>query len=190
MHIIPALSKFLAKYPKISIDFNLSDTVVDLISGGFDIAIRNSPLKDSTLVARKLAKDERIICASPDYLAKNNLPKTPQDLKNHQIVALSGLENWYFTNNEHVKDQGRLKVDNGEAMRDASINGLGISINSKWSVYKNLADGSLVEIMQNYPLVKNSDIWLVYPNAKFVTPKVKVFIDYFIEHFSNPIWQR
>ena len=77
IHLLPALKGFLSTYPDLSLDLRLSDTIVDLVEGGFDIAIRNSELTDSTLIARKLAPDKRIICAAPDYLERNGIPQSP-----------------------------------------------------------------------------------------------------------------
>ena len=81
-----ALNGFLSRYPDLSIDLRLSDSIVDLVEGGFDIAIRNADLKNSTLIARKLAPDNRIVCVSPGYLEKFGEPTSPDDLRNHQCV--------------------------------------------------------------------------------------------------------
>lgn len=93
MHLIPALKEFTQQHPNLNIDLMLSDTIIDLVEGGFDIAIRNSELKDSSLIARKLANDRRILCASPGYLASQGEPKTPQDLTSHNCITLFGLDN-------------------------------------------------------------------------------------------------
>lgn len=193
MHILPALTDFLALYPDLNVDLKLSDTIVDLVEGGFDIAIRNSQLKDSSLIARKLARDTRILCASPDYLKKNPAPVTPQDLNSHQCITLMGLDDWAFQTPKgqvHIKAKGNFRTDNGEAVRDACINGLGITINSRWSIYNHLKNGELVQILEDYPLISHADIWAVYPSSRLLAPKVRAFIDYFTEHFGdNPYWE-
>lgn len=193
MHILPALTDFLALYPDLNVDLKLSDTIVDLVEGGFDIAIRNSQLKDSSLIARKLARDTRILCASPDYLKKNPAPVTPQDLHSHQCITLMGLDDWAFQTPKgqvHIKAKGNFRTDNGEAVRDACINGLGITINSRWSIYNHLKNGELVQILEDYPLISHTDIWAVYPSSRLLAPKVRAFIDYFTEHFGdNPYWE-
>ncbi|WP_299732917.1 LysR family transcriptional regulator [uncultured Endozoicomonas sp.] len=189
MHLVPGLKGFLELYPDISIDLNLSDTVVDIVAGGFDVAIRSAALKDSTLIARALAPDRRIICASPDYIKKQGAPETPEDLKNHDCVILSGIDNWSFKTPEgdtHVKISGRLHLDNGSAMREASVEGLGLSLNSTWSVYKQLKRGTLIQVLKDYPLISGSSIWAVYPSSRQVSPKVKAFIDYFHHLFGTP----
>ncbi|TNE87773.1 MAG: LysR family transcriptional regulator, partial [Gammaproteobacteria bacterium] len=188
MHLVPALKGFLDRYPDLDIDLRLSDTIVDMVEGGFDIAIRNAELKDSTLIARKLMADERIICASPEYLETYGEPNSPNDIKDHRCVNLSGLETWTFNTPEGplaVKTKGRIRTDNGEAMRDACADGLGLAINSKWSVYKHLERGELVQVLDEYPLVSDAAIWVVYPSSRLLAPKVRAFIDYFAERFSN-----
>ncbi|CAH1528417.1 MULTISPECIES: LysR family transcriptional regulator [Vibrio] len=189
LHLVPALKGFMAAYPELTVDFRFSDSIIDMVEGGFDVAIRLAELKDSTLVARKLAPDRRIIVASPEYLEKHGTPKTPQELAEHECVTLMGLDNWVFeTPDGHyaMRASGSFRTDNGDAMRDACIDGLGVSINSIWSVYKQLQAGELVEILEDYPLVMNASIWAVYPSSRLIAPKVRAFIDYFAEHYGQP----
>jgi len=201
MHILPALNYFLKTYPNLHVDLKLSDTIVDLVEGGFDIAIRNSALKDSSLIARKLAPDNRILCASPNYLAKHGEISTPDDLTHHQCITLMGLDNWEFKNTKGsskgskgsitIKAQGSFRTDNGEALRDVCVNGLGITISSKWSIYQQLKRGELVQILEDYPLVSDTAIWAVYPSSRLLAPKVRAFIDYFANHFGGvPYWEQ
>jgi len=194
MHLLPALTDFFKQYPELHVDLKLSDTIIDLVEGGFDIAVRNAPLKDSSLVARKLAPDNRVLCASPDYLKQFGEPQTPDDLKNHQCITLMGLENWQFqsvSGKQTIKARGNLRTDNGEAVRDACINGLGITVNSSWSAYQQLKTGQLTQILGDYPLVSNTAIWAVYPSSRLLAPKVRAFIDYFVQHFGDtPYWDK
>ena len=194
MHLMPGLNKFLSKFPNLNIDLRLSDTIMDLVEGGFDVAIRNSSLKDSTMIARKLASDSRIVCASPDYLASHGEPVVPDDLKNHQCVSLLGLETWTFKTPKgqmSFKAKGRFRTDNGDAIREACVNGLGITINSTWSAYQHLKQGQLVQILKNYPLVSESAIWAVYPGTRMLAPKVRAFIDFFSGYFGEvPYWEQ
>ncbi|ELI0633487.1 LysR family transcriptional regulator [Vibrio harveyi] len=189
LHLVPALKGFMAKYPELTIDFRFSDSIIDMVEGGFDVAIRLAELKDSSLVARKLAPDRRIVVASPEYLAQHGTPQSPEELVNHECVTLAGLENWVFETPEgqySMRASGSFRTDNGDAMRDACIDGLGVSINSIWSVYKQLQKGELVEILQDYPLVMNASIWAVYPSSRLIAPKVRAFIDYFAEYYGQP----
>ena len=193
MHIIPALAGFAAQYPKLKVDLRLSDNIVDLVEGGFDIAIRDAALDDSSFKARKLAQDNRKVIASPNYLAKHGVPQTPEQLSEHQCINLFGLETWQFAINgdiKSIKTNNVLRVDNGEAVRDACVAGLGIAISSTWCSNKQLASGELVEILSDYPLHCTTDIWALYPSSHLVSPKVRAFIDYFVDYFSdNPYLQ-
>lgn len=192
MHLLPALNNFFKQYPELTIDLKLSDTIIDLVEGGFDIAIRNSALKDSSLIARKLTKDNRILCASPDYLSQYGEPKSPNDLNNHQCITLMGMDNWAFQTKKgqvSIKVKGNFRTDNGEAVRDACINGLGITINSSWSAYKHINSGELVPILRDYPLISDTAIWAVYPSSRLLAPKVRAFIDYLSGVFGDkPYW--
>ena len=193
MHIVPALKGFTEKYPELKVDLRQSDSVVDMVEGGFDIAIRNASLNDSTLVARKLARDKRIICASPDYLAKNGEPSTPKDLLKHQCVNLIGIDSWHFETPEgqqKIKTKGAIRIDNGESVRDAAIDGAGITISSIWCAYQALKKGELVQVLKDYPLVSDTAIWAVYPSSRLLAPKVRAFIEYFKEYYGeSPYWE-
>ncbi len=194
MHLVPALPEFLTLYSGLKVDLRLSDTIVDLVEGGFDIAIRNAELKDSSLVARKLSPDRRLLCASPEYLAEHGTPGSPADLLNHQCISLMGFDSWIFNTPEGaktVKINSRLRVDNGEALRDACVQGLGITINSTWSAYQQLKCKDLVEVLPEFPLVSETSIWVVYPSSRLLAPKVRVFIDYMVERFkATPYWDQ
>ncbi|GAA5213570.1 LysR family transcriptional regulator [Corallincola platygyrae] len=189
MHLVPALKGFQEKYPDLSIDLRLTDTIIDMVEGGFDIAIRDSALKDSSLIARNLAPDRRIICASPEYLEKHGAPQTPDDLYQHNCVHLVGLDSWTFdTPNGHkvIKAQGKLRTDHGEAVRDACASGMGITLCATWIVYEHLKRGEIVPVLTDYPLVSDAAIWAVYPSSRLLAPKVRAFIDYFAEYYGNP----
>jgi DNA-binding transcriptional LysR family regulator len=194
MHLLPALNGFFARYPDLTVDLKLSDTIIDLVDGGFDIAIRNSALKDSSLIAKKLAADSRKLCASPEYITKYGEPRIPDDLIHHQCITLMGLDNWIFDTpkgQKKVKVKGSFRTDNGEAIRDACVNGLGITVNSSWSAYQEINSGKLLHILKDFPLVSNTDIWAVYPSSRLLAPKVRAFIDYFSNHFGDyPYWEQ
>lgn len=194
MHLMPQMKGFMEAYPNLMIDCRFSDSIVDLVEGGFDIAIRNAELKSSSLIARKLAPDNRILCASPHYLEQFGTPKTPQDLQNHHCLTLTGLDSWQFATPDGpvtIKVKGRLRTDNGEAVRDACVQGIGITVNSTWSAYHHLQSGELVQILSNYPLISNTALWAVYPSSRQLAPKVRAFIDYFTEVFGEtPYWER
>ncbi|SHH24294.1 LysR family transcriptional regulator [Ferrimonas marina] len=194
LHLVPALEGFLSRYPDLSVDLRFSDAIVDLVEGGFDIAIRDAHLKESSLIARKLATDRRLVCAAPSYLERHGEPTSPEQLQQHQCIDLVGLENWSFDTPEGpltVRTGGRIRTDNGDAMRDACVAGLGIAINSSWSVYEHLKRGQLVPILSDYPLISDSAIWAVYPSSQLVAPRVRAFIDYYSDYLgAPPYWEQ
>ncbi len=189
MHLIPAMKEFMIRYPDLSVDCRFSDSIVDMVEGGFDIAIRVAALKDSRMIARKLAPDNRIICASPEYIEKFGCPATPHEINQHQVINLAGIDSWSFEDNSEIitiKTKSKLKADNGETVRDACVNGMGLTISSTWCSYEHIKRGELVPILENYPVYSESAIWAVYPSSRLLAPKVRVFIDYFADYFGNP----
>lgn len=193
MHIVPALKGFVEQYPELKVDLRQSDSMVDMVEGGFDIAIRNASLNDSTLVARKLTGDHRIICAAPEYIKAHGEPSKPQDLINHQCITLAGLDTWVFNTPDglkKIKPKGAIRIDNGESIRDACIDGAGLTMCSIWCAYKALKNGELVQILKDYPVESNTAIWAVYPSSRLLAPKVRAFIDYFKEYYGDtPYWE-
>lgn len=194
MHLVPAIKAFMTDYPDLTIDFRFSDSILDLVEGGFDIAIRNAALEDSNFHARKLANDHRIIVAAPSYIEKHGTPLTPEDLKQHYAVNLTGLETWEFktpSGLKTVKPITRLRMDNGEAVRDACIDGNGLTLTSTWCSYQYLKDGRLVQVLQDYPLNTDWALWAVYPSNRLLAPKVRTFIDYLIQRYNGvPYWDQ
>lgn len=192
LHLIPGIADFLAQFPDLMVDLRLSDSIVDMVEGGFDIAIRNAPLNDSSLIASRLAKDKRIIVAAPEYIAKYGKPESPEQLKHHACINIGDIESWVFNTPEGIKRfkvTGPLKIDNGEAARDACVQGIGLTLTSKWCVYNNLKKGELVEVLQDHPLISATEIWAVYPSSRLLAPKVRAFIDYYKAYFGDsPYW--
>lgn len=192
LYLIPAIKAFMKAYPTLKVDFRMSDSIIDLVEGGFDLAIRNAELKDSTLVARKLVEDKRILCAAPSYLEAHGVPSHPLEVASHQFVNFSEFDNWIFATPEgpiSVRAQGEFKADNGEAVRDACVQGLGLAVSSIWCCHKELKRGELVPILAEYPLITDSAIWAVYPSSRLLAPKVRAFIDFFIDYFGRtPDW--
>lgn len=196
LYIVPILPDFLALQPNISLDLRLSDTQFDLIEGSFDLAIRNAVLEDTSLKGRKLADDRRILCASPAYLAEHGAPSSPSDLSRHQLVAfrdqmprpLTGPdgESGYFD----PRQAGcRLVVDDGLSQKLATVAGAGISVNSLWSVHREIDDGTLIRVLPTYEVSDKSVLWLVFPKANVLSPKVRVFMDFLLARIGrSPAW--
>lgn len=199
LYIAPVLPEFLDRYPGIDLELKLSDTRMDLIEGGFDLALRNYAIEDSSLRARKLAEDTRILCASPDYLARHGRPNVPGDLASHRILVfmdgparrLKTLGGGPASTFPPPGVPNRVVCDDGASMRIATRAGVGISSNSLWSVHKELQNGSLVRVLPDYEVDDDSAIWLVYPKSNVLTAKVRIFIDFLIEKIGDPpVWER
>ncbi|WP_353192047.1 LysR family transcriptional regulator [Pandoraea pnomenusa] len=191
-HVSQALPAFLAQFPGISLDFKLTDRVVDLLEEGVDLAIRVGALRDSTLVARKLATNRRTLCASPAYLAAHGTPKHPADLAAHECLILGDQRDWRFVTPGgalSVRVSGRLSSDNGEVLRDAVLAGMGIALKSTWDVGAHLRRGELVPVLPAYPLAEEVAIWAVYPSRAFVPPKTHALIEFLQARFGAvPYW--
>lgn len=188
-HVSPVIAAFLLRYPGVSVDLHLSDQVVDLVDAGMDVAIRIGALKDSSLVARRLAANRRVICCAPGYLDTRGTPHHPSELAQHECAILGNQRDWAFETPAGpltVRVNGRLVADNGEVIRDALLAGFGIALKSTWDVGPYLRSGQLVTVLDSYPLAEPSAIWAVYPSRAFVPPKTRAFIDFLAAHFGDP----
>lgn len=196
VHIAPLVPDFLDRYPDLKLDLRLSDLPFDLIEGSFDLALRSAPLVDSSLKARKLSEDVRVLVAAPAYLSRYGGPAQPEDLKNHRLIAfrnasprpLRGPDGASATFDPGSTDC-RLIVDDGAAQKAATLAGVGISMNSLWSVHRELGDGSLVRVLPDHVVDDRSVLWLVYPKSNVLSPKVRVLIDFLVERLGrSPPW--
>ena len=190
MYIIPALAEFHARHPLVSLDLRLSDVVLDVVEGAYDLIIRNAPLADSSLMVRKLASDRRLLVASPAYLERYGVPSTPDDLAAHQCVSLAEATQWKFGNGQTVNVPRSFVVNDGEALRKMLEQGMGIGIKSIWNASESLKSGLLVEVLPAFPLVTASAIWILYPSRRIIAPKVHAMIDFLLERFQPiPPWE-
>ena len=196
-HVSPLLPKFLARHPKLRLSVHLSDQVVDLVSEGFDLAIRIGAMEDSQLVARRIAANRRVLCASPDYLRRRGQLKVPRDLQDHECLLLfgsSGRQDVWRLHDAQGKEmpvrvQGRFESNLGELLRDASVAGEGIAIHSLWHVADDLRTGRLQVVLPDFPLTTTA-ISAVMPQRRQVPPRVRAFVDFLVEQFGdNPPWE-
>lgn len=182
--VVPYLNEFLDTYPDINIDLLFDDEYIDLVKNGIDLAIRIGPLADSTLIAKKIGTTQRLVVASPDYLVKHGRPKKPADLIKHDCLFYSLQKTpdlWYFNStqegDESVRVSGRLKASSPDAICDATIAGLGISVLCEWYAQQYIEQGKLKAILADYRPTAY-DIHAVYPERRFVAPKVKRMIEF------------
>lgn len=193
MHIVPGLPEFTARYPDLKLDMRISDSVVDLVEGAFDVAVRYTELSDSSFVARRLAPDRRVVVASPDYLARHGRPEHPDDLDSHTCLVVGTLDVWTFTGARGEPVAKRvtpaLRINDGEAVRDAACAGMGVALMATWCAADELRAGKLVPILADHRLVSTQTLWALYPSSRELAPKVRVFVDWLVARFGpKPYW--
>lgn len=194
LYIAPILPRFLQQHPNLKLDLRLSDTPFNLFEGSFDLALRNAALQDSSLKGRKLADDTRVLCASPAYIEQFGQPMHPDDLQDHQLIAFKDQTAKPLIS--AIGDVGRfdpkgangqLIFDDGHSYKIATLAGAGISLNSMWSVQRELDDGTLRRVLPDYVLDDQTALWLVYPQSNVLTAKVRVFIDFLLKEVGKPL---
>lgn len=189
--IAPLLDAFMEQHPEIKIDLVLSDGYSDLVAQGFDLALRYGNLADSTLRSKVLGKNQRIVCASADYLKINGVPKHPDDLSYHNCILMrfeNSVDNeWAFLikNREKLQRvQGNRIVNDGELVRKWCRDGHGIALKSIWDVHNDLQSGALVQVLKKFaPLPTN--IQLVYPSGAVQPRRIRVLIEQLSDWFKK-----
>jgi DNA-binding transcriptional LysR family regulator len=184
LHIAPHLPDFLSRYSDIELDMQLTDNFVDIIRDGFDVAIRIGELRDSSLVARKLAADDRVLCATPGYLAEAGAPKSLGDLERHNCLLAGAQDVWRLEGPEgqvQVRVKGNIRSNSGEFVREALLSGLGIAMRSTWDIGAELESGALQVVLPHYKGSSSVGIFAVYPCREFMPNKVNVFIEFLTE---------
>lgn len=197
-YLSPRLPGFLARHPNLKLAMDLNDQIQDLVGEGFDLAIRIGQVDAPNLIARRLASNRRVLCASPDYLKKRGTPQRPQDLVEHDCLLMFGnkgvRDTWMFRGNDGkqiaVRVRGRIETNMGEVVRDAALAGLGISLHSTWHICEDLTAGRLRIVLPEYELPESA-IYAVMPPRRLVLPRVRAFIDDLIEYLGDvPPWER
>jgi DNA-binding transcriptional LysR family regulator len=195
-HVAPLVPRFAARYPDVQIALSLSDRAVNVVEEGFDLAVRIAHLADSSLAARKLAPNRRVVCASPAYLQRYGAPRTPEDLAQHNCLTTTDFTmSWDYRDPEgnpgSARVTGRYACDNWEVLRDWALAGLGIALKSTWDVRRHLEDGSLVSLLPGYTFASDVAIWAVYPHRRHLPAKTRAFIEFLAESFGpEPYWDR
>ena len=193
-HLGWAVTEFLQQYPRVQVDVALNDRVVDLVEEGFDLGIRVATRVDPGLVARKLTRARIVACASPGYLKQHGTPKSPEELAGHNCLCYAywSLQNeWQFRRKgalRKVRVAGNLRGNNGDILSTAAIEGLGVILHPTFLVYEALREKKLVRILPDW---EHDDltVFAVYPNRKFLPPKVRSFVDFLAARFGpEPYW--
>jgi DNA-binding transcriptional LysR family regulator len=184
LHLVPRLAAFLDAHPKLQLELVMDDSPRDLVAHNIDVALRLGALTDSSLRARKLAQSERLVVASPAYLARRGVPNTPAELLEHDAIIYSqwtGGEEWSFrrgTSETSVRLQRRLMITAAEGVRAAVITGQGFAIASRWMFAPELDSGEVVSILRKWTLPP-LDLWVLYPSGRLTSTKARVFMKWF-----------
>lgn len=192
MHVAPALPAFMKAYPDVAVDVSLDDRKVDVIEEGFDLSVRISELPDSSLVAKRLASCRHVVVASPAYLEAHGTPRRPEDLIGHNVISYRYQEsalNWHFRGPDgkpvSMPVSGSLQMNNSLALREAMLAGVGIARTPTFVVGEDIRSGSLVPLLPGYEALELS-IFLVYPQRRHLSPKVRAFIEFMAARISDP----
>lgn len=195
LHLTPALAPFMARHPELRVDLSLNDRFVDVVEEGFDVVIRIARLADSSLVARQLAPARRIVCAAPSYLARHGMPQTPAELAGHDCLLYGQpavQDEWRFVDRaggaHAVKVDGCFRADNGDALRAALLEGLGVGLMPTFLVGEDITAGRLIHLLPDHENPFGA-VNAVYPHSRHLSPKVRAFVDHLVERFGpEPYW--
>lgn len=196
LHLQPLMPAFLARYPGVQLSLSLADRFFDVVSEGFDVAVRIAELEDSSLIARRLAPCRRVLCASPRYLERNGTPRVPQDLAIHACLVYSNElrpDTWTLhgpAGIERITVNGPVCADNGDVLCAAAEAGLGVTLLPTFIVGESLRAGRLLPVLEDF-CPPDLSINAVYPSRRFLAAKVRSFVDFVAEAFAGePAWDR
>jgi DNA-binding transcriptional LysR family regulator len=184
------ITEYLDRYPQVSVECDFTGRIVDIVHEGFDLAIRIGNLTDSSLAARRLGELRYALFASPEYLARRGTPGTPEELSRHELLRFSAGSHrhaWLLKhgNTERRVDAGgRLRINNSFAVRDAAVRGLGIAQLPLAVVRESRQAGFLVRVLQDWEPAP-VPVHAVFPGTRYLTPKVRTFIDHAVEAFTG-----
>ncbi len=198
-YILPILSEFCKQYPDVVPYLYLDDHISNIAESGMDIVIRYGELADSSLISRRLSPSRRVLCASPEYLAKHGTPLKPQDLVNHDCLAMlrsnEELKTWHFQEKDKknaITVVPKRFSDDGEVIRYWALEGVGIALKSVLDVQADINNLRLVTILNGYMKnfntsmsVSSADLNVVYISKKYQPKRIRLFLDFLFERFSS-----
>jgi DNA-binding transcriptional LysR family regulator len=193
LHLAPLWPAFMALHPQVTLDVTLSDRLVDLVDEGYDLAVRIARLQSSSLVSRPLTSTRMVLCASPEYLRRHGTPAHPAELAHHAVISytlLSMGERWEFEGPEgpvSVNVTPRMRTNSGDTCCAAALQHQGVVLQPSFLVGPHLQSGALVEVLPAYRSVELG-VFAVYPSRKYLTPKVRVLIDFLVDAFRMRAW--
>ena len=193
-HLSRALSLYLKKYTEVTVNLELSHRVPDLVEENIDLAFHVGELNDSMYVSRRIASARRVICASPEYIKKNGMPKKPEDLLNHNCLIYmprNDMGKWEFLDKgkrKKIKVTGDIQCNSGDALRVASIQSRGITQLPTYMVGLDIQAGRLRAVLEDFEPEKQP-IYAIYNHRKYISAKIKTFIDFIYNLYQpEPYW--
>lgn len=177
--IAPLLERLATMHPELSIHLHASDTRVGLVEEGIDVALRFGALADSNLIARRLAPNRRVICGSPDYLARRGRPRYIDDLASHECIVMGEppRNDWLFADGRSVRVAGRLSCNEGRTAHRWALAGAGLVCKSVWDVAEDIAAGRLETVLDEYAM-PGGDIHALYAHRRYLAPRVRLCLDF------------
>ncbi len=195
--VVPALPGFMTRHPKLTVHFSMSDTPVNLIADNIDVAVRMGHLQDSSLRSRKLCALQRIVVASPGYVTTHGRPVTPQGLVHHNCLMWDAprahLNHWPFLSGgkpESVAAHGNFRSADGTTLYRLCVAGVGIMRLAEHLALPAIADRLLLPLLVEYQARDDTAIHLVYLPERQLVPRIRAFVDHFVEVFRTPPWHR
>lgn len=193
-HLAGPVATFLARYPAMRLDVELSDRAVDLVDEGFDLAVRIGTIGSQNLVGRRVGETRLVCCAAPAYLAAHGTPARPEDLSGHTCLTyeyLSARHTWRFRDpggkEIGIRVNGPLHANNGRFLEAMALEGVGLILEPDFIVGPDLRAGRLVRVLREFE-VPPGPIYVVYPTRRHLSAKVRAFADHLAEEFRSPAW--
>ncbi len=193
-HVTPHLPQFIELYPEVSVQVQVNDRIADLVDEGLDLAIRIAHLKDSSLIARRLAPNHRSIVATPDYLKRRGIPECPDDLLEHDLVTWGDgnpINDWHFVVNgreQVIRTRSTVTINNGDSILAAVLAGGGLAMLASFMTGEYVQSGRLLPVLDEF-VHEDVPIYAVYPSTRHLSPKVRAFVDFLARTYGPaPYW--
>ena len=184
--VAPAAVSFMQQHPDLAVEIDLSNRLIDLISEGYDLAIRAGTLQDSSLIARRIGNRRLLTCASPEYLARSGTPPSIHALANHNCLV-GTLHTWRFRENQRNFDlpvTGNWRSNSGRALSHAATAGLGLVQLPSFYLEEHIRSGALLTVLEDYNPT-DTGVWAVYPHNRHLSAKVRLFVNHLAESFTE-----
>jgi DNA-binding transcriptional LysR family regulator len=192
MHVLPVVTRFLAAYPEVSVGLVMTDRVAHFLDDQVDVALRIGPLPDSSLIATRLGTVRHVICASPDYLAANGIPSTPDDLARHSVISfqsVSVLSSWIFESQGAeiaASFRSRLGVNTIDAAIDAGLSGAGLVRAVSYQIVDHVRSGRLKLVLESFEPAPRP-VHLVYDTQSRLPLKLRAFVDFVVPRMREQL---